>query len=535
MDVNLILKEFLIQNKSYLYAYLVFLFAFPVSSVILPQLYSNVLDDLKEKKEKPRFVSLIICLFITTGMFRALDYIDSNYIPKLQAYVRKNIVKRVLDNFQDNFDEQEYGQLLSQIIKFPVVVKELFTKLRNHICPTILILVFVALKFILIDKRVGAIFLVGLVSIFYYTIKSSYECVKLASHLNDTADQIYENITELFENMIDIYSSNRINDEIEQIDNEQKNMIKDYKNAFNCTNKINSIMTTGYSIIMVFCIYYCYKLYQSNKIDFTSMLTVSIIGFFTIKKFSVLSSELPDLIYNLGVYNKTRSYLLKLDNLSKYDNKEVVFSNGRVIFKDVSIKYGDKQIINNFNLDIKPKECISIVGKIGSGKSTLIKALLRLINYDGNIIIDDINIKDINVSTLRSNIVFIRQNPIPFNRTFYENIVYGADNVSKDDVIKILDKYNLNNYFNIKLDEKVGKKGSKMSGGQRMLMFLLRIIINNNKKIVILDEPTSSLDEQTSNKVIELIKVVTKNQTTIIVTHDTKFNNIVDRVIELKN
>ena len=85
------------------------------------------------------------------------------------------------------------------------------------------------------------------------------------------------------------------------------------------------------------------------------------------------------------------------------------------------------------------------------------------------------------------------------------------------------------------MDEKVGKKGSKMSGGQRMLMFLLRIIINNDKKIVILDEPTSSLDEQTSNKVIELIKVVTKNQTTIIITHDTKFNNIVDRVIELKN
>lgn len=535
MDVNLILKEFFIKNKSYLYVYLVFLLAFPISSVLLPQLYSNVLDDLKEKKEKPRFVPLLICLFITTCMFRALDYIDSEYIPKLQAYVRKNIVKKVLDNFQDNFDEQEYGQLLSQIIKFPIIIRELFTKLRNHICPTILILFFVCGKFLLIDKRIGTIFLIGLLCISYFTIKSSYECVRLASQLNDTSDQLYENITELFENMIDIYSTNKINDEIKQIDDEQKNMIKDYKNAFNCTNKINSIMTTGYSILMIFCIYYCYKLYQSNKIDFSSMLTISIIGFFTIKKFSVLSAELPDLIYNLGVYNKTRSYLLKLDNLSKYDNKEVVFSNGHVIFKDVSIKYGDKQIINNFNLDIKPKEFVSIVGEIGSGKSTLIKALLRLINYDGSIIIDNINIKDINVSTLRSNIVFIRQNPIPFNRTFYENIVYGANNVSKDDVLKILDKYNLKNYFNIKLDEKVGKKGSRMSGGQRMLMFLLRVIINNDKKIVVLDEPTSSLDEKTSNKVIELIKVVTKNQTTIIVTHDTKFNNIVNRVIELKN
>jgi ABC-type transport system involved in cytochrome bd biosynthesis fused ATPase/permease subunit len=92
-------------------------------------------------------------------------------------------------------------------------------------------------------------------------------------------------------------------------------------------------------------------------------------------------------------------------------------------------------------------------------------------------------------------------------------------------------KYDLHSFFRHDLDSLVGKKGGRLSGGQKMVMFLLRIMIQKKKKIVVIDEPTSSLDDATAEKIITIIKDVTKRQTTLIVTHDQRVYGIADRVI----
>ena len=175
----------------------------------------------------------------------------------------------------------------------------------------------------------------------------------------------------------------------------------------------------------------------------------------------------------------------------------------------------------------------NMVRKIGSGKSSIVKALLKFIPYEGNIYIDGDDISFIEPDIIRSKIIFIRQNPLPFNRTLYDNIAYGNNKITRSQVNDLFDKYDLHSYFHNGLDDLVGRKGEKLSGGQKMIMFLLRIVVQNDKKIVVLDEPTSSLDDETTNKILSIIKEVIQNKTTIIITHDKRVQDIVDRTIKI--
>jgi ABC-type bacteriocin/lantibiotic exporter with double-glycine peptidase domain len=226
-------------------------------------------------------------------------------------------------------------------------------------------------------------------------------------------------------------------------------------------------------------------------------------------------------------------YIIKYQKIYQNIKENFLIKEGSISFENISIIYDKKEILKNFSLNIKPRESIIILGKIGSGKSSLIKSLLKLIKFNGNIYIDGVNTKNISITDIRSGILYIRQNPLPFNRTFYENVMYGIENITKTDVDKIFLKYNLKTFFDKDLNAKVGRKGNNLSGGQRMIMFLLRILIHDNKKIIILDEPTSSLDDDTSIIIMNIIKDIVKNQTTIIITHDTRLSNIVDRIIKL--
>jgi ATP-binding cassette subfamily B multidrug efflux pump len=224
--------------------------------------------------------------------------------------------------------------------------------------------------------------------------------------------------------------------------------------------------------------------------------------------------------------------LSKLD-VSKDTTTKFEITKGEITFENISINYGNKQVLQNFSLNIKSKESLVIMGGIGSGKSSLIKSLLKLIEYEGNIYIDGKNTKNISTSSIRSKILYIRQNPLPFNRTIYDNITYGIDNVNKNNVIDLINRYQIDKIFNKQLDFKVGRKGEKLSGGQRMILFLLRILIQNNKKVIILDEPTSSLDDVTVKIIINIIKDIIKRQTTIIITHDKRLFKLSDKVIKL--
>ena len=164
----------------------------------------------------------------------------------------------------------------------------------------------------------------------------------------------------------------------------------------------------------------------------------------------------------------------------------------------------------------------ALVGHSGSGKSTLLNLIPRI--YDptsGKILIDGQEIKNLNLSSLRKEISIVDQNITLFDDTVYNNIKYAKENATKEEIHKAAELSmsldfinNLENKFNTK----IGENGVKLSGGERQRLSIARAFLKNSK-IILLDEPTSSLDSETEEKIQKALNILTKNKTTIVIAH----------------
>jgi ABC-type bacteriocin/lantibiotic exporter with double-glycine peptidase domain len=226
---------------------------------------------------------------------------------------------------------------------------------------------------------------------------------------------------------------------------------------------------------------------------------------------------------------------IKLFSNIKYDEKELKFD--KIKFENVTFKYKTKDInvIKNFNLELDIRnKIIGITGQSGRGKTTVIKLLLKMYNdYEGDIYIDDVNIRNINPDYIRKNIIYVNQNFKLFDRLIIDNIMYGCShNQSCDENLKyIMDKYKkINELFkdNDIYTTRVGPLGEKMSGGQKVVISIITGLISPSIGLI-LDEPTVGLDGELKMEVLNLIKDYKKNKKFIlIITHDTDVYKIMD-------
>ena len=218
----------------------------------------------------------------------------------------------------------------------------------------------------------------------------------------------------------------------------------------------------------------------------------------------------------------------KTEENSNKDKKE---SKGFGIdFKNVTFSYPTKKninIINGLDLKVEPGKTVAIVGSSGSGKTTITNLLLRFYDVnEGEILINGIDIKDINLSWLRTNIGIVSQEPVLTSGTIRENILYGVDNYTEKKFIEVCKLANVYSFatdkklFPKEFDTIVGERGIKVSGGQKQRIAIARALMKN-AKILIFDEATSALDSENEALVQEAINNVInqKKITTIIIAH----------------
>ena len=343
---------------------------------------------------------------------------------------------------------------------------------------------------------------------------------------NFLQDNMYETLVDCLNNLVSIYSFNQ---EKYEKDRFYSKSFMEYKDNMYKTKGlyIKGDIVWGISNICLFMImnYFIYKSYKkgeitSEKLISTFIITFSIIGIFD-------NSE--RCAYNISrihsQINDAEKFFNKINNINT-NNKIVnkTFKNGDIIIKGVYHKYKDDFVLENISLTINKGEKVAFVGQIGSGKSTLIKLIMGFQPLlMGDITIGGVNINNISNQELRSNIFYIPQKPKLFNRSLYDNIVYGLKTPpTKNDILNILDDLKLEDLkleFKDRFDELMGIEGNKLSGGQRQIIWLLRAFFRKTS-ILILDEPTASLDPSNKNKLIYIIKRLTVGKTLIIVSHD---------------
>lgn len=209
---------------------------------------------------------------------------------------------------------------------------------------------------------------------------------------------------------------------------------------------------------------------------------------------------------------------------------------GNIEFKNVTFSYpnADKTSLNNVSFKINSGEHVVVIGKIGSGKSTIQKLLLSLyLPNEGAILVDNIDIKQLDPSELRKNIAYVSQDVLLFNGTVKENIVYRLPHIDDDKIIKAAQISGVMDFINKHpkgFDMPVGERGSFLSGGQRQSIAIARAILQDYP-IILLDEPTSAMDTSSEAKFIKNIKEYLKEKTMILVTHKTTLLELGDRII----
>jgi ATP-binding cassette subfamily C protein LapB len=209
---------------------------------------------------------------------------------------------------------------------------------------------------------------------------------------------------------------------------------------------------------------------------------------------------------------------------------------GKIEFRNVTFTYpqSTKTSLLNASFAIEPGEKVAIIGRIGSGKSTIQKLLMSLYYADeGSILIDGIDIKQLDPAELRKNIAYVAQETILFNGTVRENIIYRAPRASDEEVIQAAEISGVFDFVQRDpkgFDLEVGEKGSLLSGGQIQAMAIARALLLNCP-MVLLDEPTNQMDMNSEQQFIKRIKSYLNNKTLILVTHKSSMFELVDRII----
>jgi ABC-type bacteriocin/lantibiotic exporter with double-glycine peptidase domain len=463
--------------------------------------------------------------------------LETIIIPEFNKFVSNLLFKKILYFYENNYADLELGKILVRINSLPSIIRELTTDLFTWLVPKAITLIIINLYFFYYNFNLGIISLVFLILIFWYNIYNYSDCIDISNKRYMVYEDKSEAIQDKLSNLYSIYSSDKINDEIKSYNDITEKFKKLQTNAMLCSNTIknnNSIFTLIFFIIMLAFIAY---LYNNNSITKETLIALYLTLNFYIPSLTTLITYLPDYTNHMGIITSVNDYIKQI-NIDRIIKPEINLLKGSIIIKNLTFGYSnEKKIFNDFNLEIKPNEKIAIVGKSGNGKSTLIKLIMGYYKVpDNTIFIDDQDINQYSLSSLRTKISYINQNTKLFNKTIFENIQYG-NNMSIDFINTLIIKYDLQNIFkNLPkaFDTNVGVNGDSLSGGQKQIIQLLRSYTKSNK-IMILDEPTSALDDETRLAVLKIIKDISINSTLIIITHDVNNLDIVDKILNLQD
>ena len=247
-------------------------------------------------------------------------------------------------------------------------------------------------------------------------------------------------------------------------------------------------------------------------------------------------------------YSNMQKGLASLDRVTEVLKSEEVITekpnarainglNHRIEFKNVSFKYADEYVLKNINLVIEKGQTVALVGPSGSGKSTLTDLIPRFYDpIEGEILIDGINIKELQILPLRGTMAIVAQESILFNDTIYNNIAFGKTQLAPEQIEQAAKVANAHEFI-IQTDKSyqtnIGDRGNKLSGGQRQRLSIARAI-NTNPDILILDEATSALDTASERLVQEALNNIMENRTTIVIAHRLSTIHKADKIVVLE-
>ena len=488
-----------------------------------------------EPMEKYIYGSLLIMVIsISIGVFckKYSTVLQTKGGYNASAFTRIKIAKHLRYLPMGYFNSNSIGEISSVTTNTMEILGDVAARVVMLTTQGILETSMIILMLLIFDLRIGLVALIGIVVFFIINSMMQRVSKKDSEKKIECDIELINQIMEYLQGISEVKSYNlfgkqskKLNDAnraCEKINTKMEMFFVPYHFLQNITTKITA------SIIVLLCAYF----YINDTMELVYCIGMTISAFMLYSSLECAGTY-SSLLHVVSICVDKAEAILKLDTMD-IDGEEIKPINHDIELNHVSFSYDKRKIIDDISLFIPEKTTTAIVGPSGGGKSTLCNLIARFWDVDeGSVTLGGINVKDYSMSALMSNFSFVFQNVYLFQDTIENNIKFGSQEASHEEVIEAAKKACCHEFIS-KLPDGyntvIGEGGASLSGGEKQRISIARAIMKD-APIVILDEATANVDPENEKDLIDAIEALTKEKTIIMIAHRLKTVRHADQIV----
>ena len=489
----------------------------------------------KEPMEKYIYGSLLIMVIsISIGVFckKYSTVLQTKGGYNASAFTRIKIAKHLRYLPMGYFNSNSIGEISSVTTNTMEILGDVAARVVMLTTQGILETSMIILMLLIFDLRIGLVALIGIVVFFIINSmmqrvskKDSEEKIECDIELINQIMEYLQGISEVKSYNLFGKQSKKLNDAnsaCEKINTKMEMLFVPYHFLQNITTKITA------SIIVLLCAYF----YINDTMELVYCIGMTISAFMLYSSLECAGTY-SSLLHVVSICVDKAEAILKLDTMD-IDGEEIEPLNHDIELNHVSFSYDKRKIIDDISLFIPEKTTTAIVGPSGGGKSTLCNLIARFWDVDeGSVTLGGVNVKDYSMNALMSNFSFVFQNVYLFQDTIENNIKFGSQEASHEEVIEAAKKACCHEFIS-KLPDGyntvIGEGGASLSGGEKQRISIARAIMKD-APIVILDEATANVDPENEKDLMDAIEALTKEKTIIMIAHRLKTVRHADQIV----
>jgi ABC-type multidrug transport system, ATPase and permease components len=513
---------------------------------VLPVVSANIINAATDKGANAVHIIIINIIII---LVMVLQNIPTNYvhtvlyaktIRSVERELRSTLVKKLQQLSIAYHNQMQSGRLQSKIMRDVEQIENLSSQVFITILSIVLNII-AALGVVIFKSLTVFVFFIATIPVAVLIIVVFGG--KIKRYNTDYRKEMEETSVRVME-MVELIPVTRAHalekQETKKIDSQLVNVAKKGLKLDLIQAYFSSISWVSFQVFQIICLGFTGYIALKGNITIGEVVLYQTYFGSIVAQISGIITLLPTIAKGLESVASIGDILLSDDVENNRKKKKIKDVEGKITFKDVEFQYKDSTapVLKNLNFSINSGKTVAFVGASGAGKSTILNLVIGFFQATGGqVLIDNQDIKSINLQSYRSHIAVVPQNAILFSDTIRENILYGIKNISDEELSKIIKAANLDELIKSLpdgLDTRITEHGSNLSGGQRQRISIARAFVRN-PKILVLDEATSALDSVSEKKIQESIESLVKDRTTLVVAHRLSTIRNADKVAVIGN
>ena len=497
---------------------------------ILPIITSNIINLATQRPDNAGIKILVNVLIMS---FFVVQNIFSNYIHtwlyaktvrSVERGLRSSLVRKLQQLSISYHNAMQSGRLQSKIMRD---VEQIETLSRQIFISVLSIIMNIAVALGIVVSKSLTVFVffvltvpVAVIIMVVFKNKIKLHNRQFRKDMEETSVRVMEMVELIPVTRAHALESTETMRMQEQLENVAKSGLKlDIIQSY-----FSSISWVAFQVFQVLCLGFTGYLAAQGEITVGEVVMYQTYFSSIVAQVSSIITLLPTIAKGLESVDSVGDILLSHDIEDNDRKRKIKEVHGNITFDDVTFHYpdGEEPVLSHFNLSIKEGETIAFVGGSGAGKTTVLNLVIGFIKTTGGrILIDGQDMNELNLKSFRQHIAVVPQTSILFTGTIRDNITYGKDDISEEELQKVIDAANLREFIDSLpdgLDSKITEHGSNLSGGQRQRISIARAFVRD-PSILILDEATSALDSISEKQIQTAINNLVKDRTTLIVAH----------------